>query len=385
MPHAGHKRGQIIPRGKGTFLVRWYIARDSNGKRLYKSETVHGTKTRAQQVLTKRLNEMDTHDVVEVTKATLGDYLDEFIANRTDIAERTRDKQTYFSGQYIKPYLGTFKMKDLTRPMLRAWHQKLLEDVGLNGSTIELTHSLLRKALQQAVDDRQLRENVASRMSKPRQSQRKEEVVRPLTRKEVDRVLKVLREDESISLYALFLLLLTTGLRPNEALALKWTDVTDQGRLHVRRSKSLENRGEEILEFTSGKNFSAERSIVLPEETKRVLEEHRKAQKQERLESETYSNQGFIFTTKNGDPYLAGPVRVAWKRIQEKAKVKPPRRLYDTRHTFATLMLSSGANVKVVAECLGHQSIAVTLNTYAHVLPNQQEELAEGVSRVFFS
>ena len=111
------KRGQVISRGKDTYLVRYYIGRDPKGKRKYRSSTVKGSRQEAQKVLTKMLRDMDTNPVtVEPTKATVEDYVGAFVQQRTDILSRTRERQQVSFRLYIKPFLGTFKMKDPTSP-----------------------------------------------------------------------------------------------------------------------------------------------------------------------------------------------------------------------------------------------------------------------------
>ena len=78
-------------------------------------------------------------------------------------------------------------------------------------------------------------------------------------------------------------------------------------------------------------------------------------------------------------------MRRYFKRLAEAAKLPREVRLYDLRHTTATLMLAQGANVKVVSERLGHASAAMTLDVYSHVLPGMQEEATAKLEAALFS
>ncbi len=74
-----------------------------------------------------------------------------------------------------------------------------------------------------------------------------------------------------------------------------------------------------------------------------------------------------------------------FKPILKRAELSETFRLYDLRHSCATLLLSAGENPKVVAERLGHASIVLTLDTYAHVLPSMQQAATEKLERILFS
>ena len=114
--------------------------------------------------------------------------------------------------------------------------------------------------------------------------------------------------------------------------------------------------------------------------TIRALEEHRTRQKRERLQfGEAYFDQGFVFSTSSGLPLDATNIsKKHFKRLLKAADL-PAIRLYDLRHTAATLRLVNGEHPKVVQEMLGHASITLTMDTYSHVLPGMQEESAARV------
>ena len=184
-----------------------------------------------------------------------------------------------------------------------------------------------------------------------------------------------LRECEGKKLGALWHLLLMGGLRPGEALALKWPDL-DHSRISVRRA----------LTFHSASNWSlhdpkterARRTVVIPETTVRVLHAHREEQDATRTKAgATWVDNDFIFANDTGGP-------LDWREVSRRHFLplfkrigRPDLRPYDLRHSCATLLLDGGENAKVVAERLGHASVSLTLDVYSHVLPSMQARSAE--------
>ena len=119
------------------------------------------------------------------------------------------------------------------------------------------------------------------------------------------------------------------------------------------------------------------RVVALPEMTIRALEEHRTRQKRERLQvRSSYVDRGLIFARSTGEPLESNNLKKRYFKPILEAAGLPDMRLYHLRPTAATLRLVNGEHPKVVQEMLGHASITLTMDTYAHVLPGMQEELA---------
>jgi integrase len=93
-----------------------------------------------------------------------------------------------------------------------------------------------------------------------------------------------------------------------------------------------------------------------------------------------WQDHGLVFPNELGSLLNpSNPRNRSFKRIKARSGVREDLRFHDLRHTCATLLLSEGINVKVVSEMLGHASITITLNTYAHVLPDMQDSAAEAM------
>jgi integrase len=92
-----------------------------------------------------------------------------------------------------------------------------------------------------------------------------------------------------------------------------------------------------------------------------------------------------VFANENGGPiHYRNLIRRHFKPLLKKARLPETIRLYDLRHTCATLLLAAGENPKVVSERLGHASVTLTLDTYSHVLPDMQQQAAEKLESMLF-
>jgi len=158
-------------------------------------------------------------------------------------------------------------------------------------------------------------------------------------------------------------------MRPEEYLGLQWKDIDlQEGIVAVRRAVKIQKGGG--FYFTDPKTKKSSRSIPLSVSLSTILKKHRRDQLDDKMKiRDCYQENDLVFATDIGMPILAGNLT---KRHFEKVRViagLSKIRLYDLRHTNATMLLASGVSAKVVAERLGHSSVVLTLDTYSHVLP----------------
>lgn len=125
----------------------------------------------------------------------------------------------------------------------------------------------------------------------------------------------------------------------------------------------------------------------LPSSVVRGLIEHKRRQAEERLKAGSdYKNLDLVFATAEGEPLMVQNLfRRHFKPILKAAGLPTSIRLYDLRHSCATLLLSANENAKVVSERLGHSTITLTLDTYSHVLPSMQQAASEKLESMLFS
>lgn len=183
--------------------------------------------------------------------------------------------------------------------------------------------------------------------------------------------------------FTLFLLALESGMRPEEYLALQWKDLDlEQKILVVRRAVVWKRKGGGFS-FTAPKTKKSRRAIPISKTVINALKEHRRNQLESRMKlGSIYQNLDLVFTTEIGTPIQPkNLIDRHFKPLLIKADV-PSIRLYDLRHTTATLLLSAGENPKVVSERLGHASIVLTLDTYSHVLPTMQQAATDKLEKL---
>lgn len=184
--------------------------------------------------------------------------------------------------------------------------------------------------------------------------------------------------------YAVFLIAIETGLRPGEYLGLQWKDLDlDNRTLAVRRSVKFREGGG--FYFTEPKTSKSRRSIPLSANAVAVLREHRHRQLEYKMKNrDFFRDNDLVFANEIGDPIRIENLRKRhFEKIVKQAGLEMIR-LYDLRHTTATLLLAAGLNPKVVSERLGHSSVVLTLDTYSHVLPTMQQDATEKLEKLMY-
>jgi len=369
--------GQIVRRGSGNWLVRISLGRDANGKRLYHNRTIKGSKKDAERYRTKALRELDTGTFVEASQESVAGYVERWLSTsaRPRVRSRTFADYQFLAARYLIPRLGTKRLAQLGPQDIQSLYAGMQER-GLSARTIRYAHSVLHGALEQAVKWRLLAQNPAKLVNLPRQD-RKE--VRALSPDEASRFVIAASEDR---FHALWVLLLTSGLRPGEAVGLRWSDIEGDT---VRIQRTLVRASNHEWQLAEPKTPRARRVITLPTSTVRILQEHRKRQIADRLKAgEAWEEFDLAFCTAAGQPLdYRVVIRRHFKSVVAAAGLAPIRP-YDLRHSCATLLLAAGENVKVASERLGHSSAVLTLDVYSHVLPHMQQQAATTLETLLF-
>ena len=375
--------GQIIKRGDKNWIVRIFMGRDGNGKRRYLNKTVRGTKKDANTYLSKTLTEISAGTFVESLPDTVEDYLKKWLetAAKPRLRENTYKEYEGLIQRYIRPKLGAMRLSDLRPLDVQKFYASLTEKK-LSPRTVRFTHSVLTSAFKQAVRWRMLAHNPCNSVELPRKAATEMQSLTPLE------AAKFLREASSDRWSALFVLALATGLRPSEYLGLKWSDIDlEQGIINVQRSLHWRSYKTGDWYFGEPKTPRSSRRIPLPASVLRELVNHKRHQGEERLKAGAeYKNLDLVFATGEGQPLIRlNVVQKHFKPILERAKLPATLRLYDLRHSCATLLLAANENPKVVSERLGHASITLTMDTYSHVLPDMQQGASDKLERMLFA
>jgi integrase len=368
------KVGQIIARGDRRWLIRVYLGRDhETHKRKYHNRTIHGPMREAQAYLTRKLRERDLGRDLEGAKITLSEYLDRWLeaAVKPRVREKTCQDYEGMLRRYVRPNLGERVLAALRPLDLQTTYQQMIER-GLSARTVRYTHVVLRSALRQALQWHLLLENPADGVKPPQQVRSEMRVLSAWQARTFLRTARTTRYGPVLSVA------LTTGMRPSEYLGLKWQDIdwVRQTVSVVRSVRKLNGR----WSFTDTKRSRSRRVIKLQNWIVALLRDLHTTTSANNSCSEAFD---LVFKTVRGEPINSDSLAKHFKSILEVAGL-PRIRLYDLRHTAATLALAVGVPPKVVSEQLGHASAAFTLDTYAHVLPHMQDEATAKVEAMLF-
>ena len=351
--------------------------RGATGTRLYHNKTVKGSRQDAERYRTKILRELDTGDFVQASRQTVAELLIEWltVSVKPRVRRRTHEDYTRIVRAELIPRLGHRPLARLATSEIQALYAAMTAR-GVSPRSVRYAHAVLSGALKQAVRWQRIARNPASLVDLPRQTRRE---MRALDEVQARKFILAAAETE---FGALWLLLISSGLRPSEALALRWSDM-EGGRLHVQRALTRFSDG--TFEFNEPKTARGRRVVALPESMVSVLRAHRQQQVADRLRAgPTWADQNLIFATSVGAPLdFRALVRRHFTKILRSAGV-PTIRPYALRHTCATLLLQAGQNPRIVSERLGHESVALTLDTYSHVLPSMQDVSAVHLDRLLF-
>ena len=266
-------------------------------------------------------------------------------------------------------------LNDLSTLHLQQFYKKLLAEgrveriesqkqpKGLSAKTVRNIHQIISSALKLAVEQRLIAHNPADGCALPK-AERKEMQTLP-----VEQLTSFLREAKDSGVYELYYLDLATGLRRGELLGLKWTDVDlDRGVLKIQRAISRQN-GKVVEAPLKTKN--AYRTLPLSADAIDVLMQQRRKT----------GNSEWVFPSPTGGPMSPDSVLHMLHRVLKRAGL-PKVRFHDLRHTFATLALQNGVDVKTVSGVLGHFSAGFTLDTYAHVTTSAKREAAKTMGNI---
>lgn len=286
---------------------------------------------------------------------------------------RTAQGYRAYIGRYINPTIGNVALQGLTARHIQGVYADFLER-GLSNTTVGQLHRIVKQALSHAVKWEVLTRNVADATSPPKIQRQQMDMWDVPT---INHFLEVCKDSRFSDLYHVAVF---TGMRRSELCGLKW-DQVDLVRGNLRVVSTLQRIARHGLVEGQPKTTRSRRSIALNPDAVEVLQSIKGEQIGRQLEAgPIWQNLGYVFTQADGLPVAPDMISKDFCSLVRKQGL-PQLIFHGLRHAFASLMLSSGVNLKVTSEMLGHSNIAITGDIYSHVLPGLQEEAVLALSR----
>lgn len=379
----GQNEGSIYQRADG----RWCAVLNlgwQDGKR--KRKSFYGDS--AADVREKLLKARSDHShglPVAVERQTVAQFFADWLERSLKPRAKPRSFESFstITRLHIAPALGKLELAKLQPQHV----QRLLSEKtkqGLSAQTVTNIRTVLRSALAQAQKWGLIARNAAALVDAPRITRKQMAALDPETAR------KFLNVAKGSRLEAIYITALTLGLRRGEVLGLRWSDIDlDSRTLRVNQSvqrllTGADSGPKSELRATETKTDGSRRTIALPDSVVRALRLQRAKQAQQRLAagSEWESSHNLIFTNQAGGPLEPKVLARDYKKLLKAADIPTSLRFHDLRHSAATLLLAQGVHPRAIMELLGHSSITVTMNTYAHVLPAMMREAADKMDSI---
>ena len=368
--------GSIRKRKDGRWEGRYTAGHDpATGKQIFKN-VLGKTQSEVKDKLKKALVEAGQIDFTKSGKYTVGTWMDEWFENVAKIKVRPSSHQTYrgYIDNHIKPSIGNIPLEKLTTMDLQRLYRTLLtkgrverieaenQPSGLSAKTVRNINQVISSALDLAVAQKIIPSTPTDACELPKVEHREMQTIPE------EQLQAFLAEARATGVYEMYYIELATSLRRGELLGLKWQDIDwKNGIIKVRRQ--IARVDGQIVEAPL-KTKNSYRTVTISPQAIDVLKQQR---------AKTHDQ--YVFPSPNGGPISPDSVNNMLKRVLARAGI-PKVRFHDLRHTFATIALQNGVDIKTVSGMLGHFSAGFTLDTYAHVTTAAQKEAAQTMGNV---
>jgi integrase len=376
-------RGHVRKHGK-SWEIAVYIGSE-NEKARYTWD-YRPTRREAEARLAQLLVQVQADGSVPSSRLTVHDFLDQWL--RDDIKNRValKTEATYrYAVQHYLAMLGEIRLQRLSTPAIQRCLNGLLERDNavlartrrrkVSPATVHQAYRVLNTALNTAVAWKLLTKNPCEGVKPPTVDPR------PATVWDEEQLRLFLAEARRSSPhYCLYLAMLLTGMRPGEALALRWADINLVTQEIVVQRKFLrlygKHREEEPREVWGATKTHQQNAVPIPPRLFDELQQHREEQRREKTAvGAKYEDRDLVFCQPNGKPLHEENLnRRDFPRVSKRAGI-PRIRLYDLRHSCASHLADQGEPIPVTQRQLGHRDSRTTTRYYVHVLRDGRQAI----------
>ena len=365
--------GNIRKRKDGRWEGRYTAGyHPDTGKRIIKN-VLGKTQAEVKEKLAKAIEDSKTLDVVHADEYTVGEWLRLWyeLYAKSNIRPTTADSYRLGIEKHVIPRIGDIKLNKLTSREIQKMYKDLQENgrlrksqrskqPGLSNSTVRGIHMMFHNALDRAVKERLILRNPTEDCIIPKIQKQEMKILHPEDMK------AYLEAAEKRGVLPMFYLELVTGLRKGELTALLWSDL-DEKRCTISVSKQAVGDRHRNVEISRPKTENSVRKISIPRSAVELL----------RHEHEKHPDNPWMFPSpRTGEMYHPDSIANLHEKILGDIRLEHIR-FHDLRHTFATIALQNGVDVKTVSSMLGHYDAGFTLRTYTHATRQMQDQAAE--------
>ena len=368
--------GSIRKRKDGRWEGRYVVGHDPVTGKMISRNVLGKTQAQVKEKLRTAIENSKRLNYTRTGKYTVGQWMDEWFEAYAKVKVRPSSHQTYkgYIENHIKPNIGDIPIEKLTSLQLQKFYRLLLTEgripriesekqpKGLSAKTVRNINQVISSAMDMAVRHKLILTNPTEGCELPKVEHREMKTL------PAEQLGAFLREAKESGVYELYYMELATGLRRGELLGLKWEDVDLQnGIIHVRRQVARVDGEVKELPLKTKNSY---RNISISQDAVAML-----------TEMEAHRSSDYVFPSSTGGPISPDSVNNMLHRVLKRAGL-PSIRFHDLRHTFATLALQNGVDIKTVSGMLGHFSAGFTLDTYAHVTTSAQKEASRTMGKV---
>jgi integrase len=375
----------IYPEGDG-YTGAISLGFDGRGRRI-RIKRKGRTKEAVKDKLIEVAEERDA-GIKSAENYTVADAVEDWLSKGLKgLQPSTLTANRILADQHVIPLIGKTKLKKLTADDVDDWLDGLTAK--LSTRTLVWVHSILRRSIRQAQARDWVLRNVAELVTTPKGREGRRS--KAMTLKQATAVLEKAKRSR---LHAYVAVSLLTGIRTEEARALRWSHVVawveDDAAWRPVTEAGFDHKRFAIYVWRSvradgdTKTEKSRRTLELPGLAAEALREHRTRQARERLAAgELWQDHGLAFCSQVGTPLDASDVRRSFRAITKAAGLGEDWAPRELRHSFVSIMSDNGVAIETIADLVGHVSTAVTEEVYRHQLKPVITKGAETMNTIF--
>lgn len=350
--------------------------RTSSGERKQKSLGKYSSQRQAEKQLTIEKSKLYNNNFNLPARLTLGTYLEEWHASRKDKLEITTWNRNTLIINHVNRLIGHINIQDIKPLTISTMYSNLYkandDSKSLSNKTKLQYHRVLSKAFRDAYIGELIPKNIMELVEAPKPIQKEAKYL------DVEEALKLLQGIKGSRYEIPVNLALALGLRASEICGLSWDKVNFKDNIiRIDTVAVWDEVGKKVI-FKPTKTMKSTRTLVIPQGLRSILIDWKETQK-DTIPSNEFN---LVFTKEDGAPSCSHIFGTAYKNFIRRKKFNIG--FHELRHSYASLQLRAGSDIKVISETLGHSQIGISMNLYTHVIQSLKDEASSNINNILY-